>query len=164
MSNRGCLFNGRNQTCDLLVSNNTPLLIVHSDISHRQDLNSSVMTGSSRIFDHTTFAELQWKRDPFSPNTFILPPGFQKRSHLMTKEFVEVLKDVHALQCIRDSAHFEVEDIISMAQVDDHQASIQSRLVSLPINSFFFWSAVISQHICARLCCAASFGGLQSFW
>jgi hypothetical protein len=35
MSNRGCLFNGRNQTCDLLVSDNIPLLIVHSDVGQQ---------------------------------------------------------------------------------------------------------------------------------
>lgn len=101
----------------------------------RQDLNSSVMTGSSRIVDHTTFSELQWRRDPFSPNFFILPPGFHPVSHLLGYEFVEVLKDVYALQRIRDSAMFGTEDAISMAHIDNHQASIQSRLVSLPSRS-----------------------------
>ncbi|KAJ5997315.1 N-ethylmaleimide reductase [Penicillium canescens] len=96
------------------------------------DLNSSVMTGSSRVVDHTTFSELQWKRDPFVQNSFTLPPGFQAHSHLLGQEFVEVLKDVFALQCIRDSTFFGEEDIISMAHIDNHQASIQSRLVNLP--------------------------------
>jgi hypothetical protein len=99
---------------------------------NRSDLNSSVMTGSSRVVDHTTFSELQWRRDPITPRFFILPPGFRDHSHLLGKEFVEVLKDVFALQCIRDSAFFGSEDVISMAYIDNHQASIQSRLVSLP--------------------------------
>ncbi|KAJ4249276.1 hypothetical protein NW757_007853 [Fusarium falciforme] len=69
-----------------------------------QDLNSSVMTGSKRVVDHTTFSELHWARDPFSPNFFILPPGFQSLSHVFDEEFIEVLKDVHALKCIRDNS------------------------------------------------------------
>jgi hypothetical protein len=100
--------------------------------ANRSDLNSSVMTGSSRVIDHTTFSELQWKRDPFTQSFFALPPGFQVHSHLLGEEFVEVLKDVFALQCIRDSAFFGEEDVISMARIDNHQASIQSRLVNLP--------------------------------
>ncbi|KAM5368079.1 hypothetical protein ACJZ2D_009683 [Fusarium nematophilum] len=115
-----------------------------------QDLNSSVLTGSSRVVDHTTFSELQWRRDPFSPNFFVLPSGFQAQSHLLGDEFVEVLKDIYALQCIRDSALFGTEDVMSMAYVDNHQASIQSRLVSLPNGSS------ISQccHLAAYLCSA----------
>lgn len=97
---------------------------------NRQDLNSSTMTGSNRIVDHTTFAELEWRRDPFTPKALALPPGFQRRSQLLTEEFVEVLEDIHALQCIRDNTHFESGDVLSMAQIDNHQASIQSRLAA----------------------------------
>ncbi|MCJ1223713.1 hypothetical protein MMC12_000356 [Toensbergia leucococca] len=97
-----------------------------------QDLNSSILAGSSRIVDHTTFAELQWIRDPFSPNFFRLPPGFQKRSDLLTKEFIEVLEDIHALECIRDVPRFTKGDVLLMAHINNHTASIQSRLVGLP--------------------------------
>ncbi|CAI7634804.1 unnamed protein product [Penicillium pancosmium] len=92
------------------------------------DLNASVMTGSRRIVDHTTFAELEWKRDPFAPNFFILPPGFQQHAALLGESFLDILRDIFALQCIRDSALFGQEDVISMAHIDNHQASIQSRL------------------------------------
>ncbi|TAQ87450.1 hypothetical protein B7494_g4228 [Chlorociboria aeruginascens] len=54
-----------------------------------QDLNSSVMTGSSRVVNHTTFAELQWRRDPFTPNLFQLPLGFQVLSYVLNQEFIE---------------------------------------------------------------------------
>lgn len=116
----------------------------------RQDLNCSVMTGSSRIVDHTTFSELRWRRDPFSPDFFFLPPGFQAYSRLLGDDFVEVLKDIYALQCIRASALFGKEDAIFMAHIDNHQASIQSRLVSLPNR------CLISQccHLAAYLCSA----------
>lgn len=120
-------------------------------LADRQDLNCSVMTGSSRIVDHTTFAELQWTRDPFNPKAFTLPPGFQKRLHLLTSDFVEVLKDVHALQCIRDHAHFGEEDTMSMAQIDNHQASIQSRLAGLQNSSSFLDCCHLSAYLCSTM-------------
>ncbi|KAN0099217.1 hypothetical protein V8E51_012992 [Hyaloscypha variabilis] len=117
-----------------------------------QDLNSSVMTGSSRVVDHTTFSELQWRRDPSSPNFFILPPGFQAQSHVLGEEFVEVLKDVYALQCIRDSGvYFDIEDVISMAQIDNHEASIQSRLVSLPNRSSISECCHLAAYLCSAM-------------
>jgi hypothetical protein len=114
-------------------------------------LNSSVMTGSSRVVDHTTFSELQWRRDPFSPNFFILPPGFQALSHLLGEEFVEVLKDVYALQCIRESALLGREDVISIAHIDNHQASIQSRLVSLPNGSSISECCHLAAYLCSAM-------------
>ena len=60
------------------------------------------MTGSDRIIDHTTFDELQWRRDPFASAFFALAPGFQKHVHMFPEGFIEVLKDIHALQCIQD--------------------------------------------------------------
>ncbi|KFY81268.1 hypothetical protein V500_11570 [Pseudogymnoascus sp. VKM F-4518 (FW-2643)] len=94
-----------------------------------QDLNSSILAGSSRIFDHSTFAELQWTRDPFCPNPPQLPPGFQMRFDILTKEFVEVLEDLHALQCIRDIPGYshissqllcEIQQTIDDPIWDDH--------------------------------------------
>lgn len=116
----------------------------------RQDLNSSVMTGSRRVVDHTTFSELQWRRDPFCPN-FILPPGFQAQTNLLGEEFVEVLKDVYALRCIRDYSLFSSEDIIAMAHVDNHQASIQSRLVSLPYHSSLSECCQLAAYLCSTM-------------
>ncbi|KAJ5523743.1 N-ethylmaleimide reductase [Penicillium frequentans] len=115
------------------------------------DLNASVMTGSSRVVDHTTFSELQWRRDPFSPSYFILPPGFQSQSYLLDRDFVEVLKDVSALQCIRDSALFSREDVISMAHIDNHQASIQSRLMSLPTCSLVAECCHLAAYLCSTM-------------
>lgn len=117
----------------------------------RSDLNASVMTGSSRVVDHTTFSELQWKRDPFSPRFFTLPPGFQQQSHLLGDEFVEVLKDVFALQCIRDSTFFGKEGVITMSYIDNHQASIQSRLVSLPSFSLVSDCCHLAAYLCSTM-------------
>ncbi|KUJ15540.1 uncharacterized protein LY89DRAFT_648891 [Mollisia scopiformis] len=119
-----------------------------------QDLNTSVITGSKRVVDHTTFPELQWRRDPFSLNYFILPPGFQDQTHLFTEEFVEVLKDIHALQCIRDSSDFIAEDTLMMVNLDNHHASIESRLAGLPNSSLFSECVHFAAYLCAcMLCC-----------
>jgi hypothetical protein len=120
-------------------------------LDNRQDLNASVLTGSSRVVDHTTFSELQWRRGHFSPDLSILPPGFQAQSYLLGEEFVEVLKDITALQCIRDSGFFGREDVISMAYVDNHQASIQSRLVNLPNYSSISESCHLAAYLCSAM-------------
>src|SRR5690349_7811540 len=121
---------------------------------YRQDLNSSILTGSNRIVDHTTFAELQWTRDPFTPTFFKLPPGFQTLSHLLTKEFIEVLEDIHALQCIRDVSRTTTSDTMIMASINNHTASVQSRLVGLPNHSYTLKCCHLAAYICSvMLCC-----------
>ncbi|KAJ5748800.1 N-ethylmaleimide reductase [Penicillium nucicola] len=115
------------------------------------DLNASVMTGSNRVVDHTTFAELQWERDPFTRQFFTLPPGFQAHSQLLGSSFVEVLKDVFALQCIRESTYFEKEDTIAMAHIDNHQASIQSRLAHLPNHCSISECCHLAAYICSTM-------------
>lgn len=118
---------------------------------NRQDLNASVLTGSKRVVDHTTFSELQWRRDPFFQSCYILPLGFQAQSYLLGEDFVEVLKDITALQCIRDSTFFGEEDVISMAYIDNHQASIQSRLMSLPNHSCISECCHLAAYLCSAM-------------
>lgn len=118
---------------------------------YRQDLNSSVITGSSRVVDHTTFSELQWKRDPFTAHFFTLPAGFKPHAHLLGEEFIKVLEDIYALKCIRDSALFGKEDAISMAHIDNHQASVQSRLVSLPTRSAISDCCHLAAYLCSAM-------------
>ncbi|KAB5540218.1 hypothetical protein GE09DRAFT_252324 [Coniochaeta sp. 2T2.1] len=98
-----------------------------------QDLNSCILSGSRRIVDYTTFPELHWSRDLFSSDFFLLPPGFRTRSHLFTPEFMEVLEDVQALQRVRDvGPPSESESNAPLqARINNHIASIQSRLVDL---------------------------------
>lgn len=120
-------------------------------MNHRQDLNSSVMTGSKRIVDHTTFPELSWSRDPLTPDDFTLTPGFQAVSHLLTEDFMEVLEDIHGLQCIRDFARYTTWDMMSMAKVDNHQAFIQSRLVNSPKVSPFMDCCRLGAFLCSAM-------------
>jgi hypothetical protein len=129
-------------------------------LADRQDLNSSILAGSNRMFDHTTFAELQWTRDPFSPTFFRLPPGFQTRSHLLTKEFVEVLEDINALQCIREVPWFTKINIMQMAYINNHTASIQSRLVDLPNLSPVLECCRLAAYLCSVMLCCTVWCGL----
>ncbi|KAL4786414.1 hypothetical protein BJX76DRAFT_321277 [Aspergillus varians] len=119
-----------------------------------QDLNSSILVRSCRIYDHTTFSELQWTRDPFVPSFFQLPPGFQKGSDLLTKELVEVLEDLHALQCIRDVPYHAKGDLMLMVHINNHIASIQSRLMSFPPVSSMQECCCLAAYNCSvMLCC-----------
>ncbi|EEU37888.1 uncharacterized protein NECHADRAFT_97992 [Fusarium vanettenii 77-13-4] len=144
------LLDRRHQTCHILVSSMQIFFIVHSHTTlFRQDLNSSVMTGSKRVVDHTTFSELHWARDPFTPNFYILPPGFQALSHMFEKEFIEILKDVHGLKCIRDNSRIGRGDVVGMARIDNHQASIQSRLAGIQTHSPISECCRLAAYLCS---------------
>ncbi|RAO72778.1 uncharacterized protein BHQ10_008790 [Talaromyces amestolkiae] len=117
-----------------------------------QDLNCSVMTGSTRIVDHTTFSELKWTRYPLSSNLFVLPPGFKSLAPSLGEQFIEILEDVHALQCIRDNVWGAKENVISMAYIDNHQANIQSRLVEgLSGHSSFSECCHLALYLCSSM-------------
>ncbi|KAI1199771.1 hypothetical protein F5X97DRAFT_295359 [Nemania serpens] len=119
-----------------------------------QDLNSSVLAGTRRIVDHTTFSELRWTRDAFSPSYFRLPAGFQIRCHLLPLELIEVLEDLNALQCIRDAPLTKKFDVAASAQVNNHAASIQSRLVGLPDLDPVVSCCRLAGYLCSvTLCC-----------
>jgi hypothetical protein len=132
----------------------------YCDIKHlflttmcRQDLNCSVMTGSRRMFDHNTFPELQWKRDPYLLGIYYLQPGFVPRSALLGEEFVEVLEDLHGLKCIRDSPSFVCKDASWIMYIDSYQASVQSRLMSLRKSSLFLHCCQLAASIAACQLC-----------
>lgn len=116
---------------------------------NRQDLNSSVLIGSTRAFDHTTFPALDWERNPAASQSYILPPGFQKASQLLDPNLVEILKDVHGLQRIRDGDFFDKQDMVLLRTIDNHQASIQSRLMSLPAQSSISDSCRLGAYLCS---------------
>lgn len=124
------------------------------DAPDRQDLNSSIMTGSDRIVNHTTFGELQWKRDPFVPDFFVLAPGFGERANLFPEDFIEVLKDIHALQCVQDLPGYSCQNPIEMLRVDNHQASIGSRLVDLPKLSPILEACHLAAYLSACMLCS----------
>ncbi|KAI1179333.1 putative N-ethylmaleimide reductase [Nemania sp. FL0916] len=115
-----------------------------------QDLNVSVMTGTKRIVDHTTFPELEWKRDPSARDVFIVPAGFRNFAHLLPEELLDVFKDMNALQLIRDTLDGNC-GAVSMTQVDNLQASIQSRLWGLPISSAFPYCCQLAAFLCAAI-------------
>lgn len=112
------------------------------------------MTGSERTIDYSMFTDLHWLRDPFAPEIFILTPGFQDIAHLFSEDFVEVLKDIHALQCIQGIPGYSCQNAIEMRRVDNHQASIGSRLVGLPKLSPFMETCYLAAYLSACMLCS----------
>ncbi|KAL3479278.1 hypothetical protein BJX99DRAFT_268676 [Aspergillus californicus] len=136
-----------------------------------QDLNSSILADTPRKYTHATFSELHWTRDPFVPSFFHLPPGFQSRYDLLIPELIEVLEDLHALQCIRElpvphnpnyNSNYTTKDsdAMLMARINNHTASIQSRLVSLPRFSDLQECCRLAAYICSVMLCCQIWGGL----
>ena len=120
------------------------------------------MTGSSRIVDHTTFVELHWQRDPFVQNFYQLPSGLQPLRDMLGQDFVTVLEDVHALQIIRNRARLhQTPDPLEIAYINNHQASIQSRLFSLAGRSSLLECVRLAAYLCSSmLCCRVWCGRL----
>ncbi|PKK44067.1 hypothetical protein CI102_10756 [Trichoderma harzianum] len=120
-----------------------------------QDLNASILSGSDRIVNHNTFSELRWQRDSFTPSFYRLSPGFDVISHLLSEDFVEILEDLHALQCIRNYSSYEKGDPFLMAYINNHTASIQSRLANfLATPSPILKCCSTAAYICSiMLCC-----------
>ncbi|KAL2802077.1 hypothetical protein BJX63DRAFT_426334 [Aspergillus granulosus] len=118
-----------------------------------QDLNSSILAGSGRLVDHTTFTELLWTRDPFVPNFYQLPPGFQTLSHLLGEEFVSVLEDLHALHCVRDVRNGGRADAMFMLHINNHTASVQSRLAALSDLSELQECCRLAAYLCSVMVC-----------
>lgn len=127
---------------------------------YRQDLNSCILAGSTRIVDHTTFAELRWTRDDWSPHFYVLPPGFQKLSHLLSQDFIAVLEDLNALRCIRDVPGSSKSDPMLMAHVNNHIASLQSRLVELKNLPPVLDCCRLAAYTCSIVLCCTIWCGL----
>lgn len=65
-----------------------------------------------------------------------------------------MLEDIHALQCIRDLPRFTKADVMLMARINNHTASIQSRLVGLPNLSPVLECCHLAAYVCSvMLCC-----------
>ncbi|UKZ93267.1 uncharacterized protein TrAFT101_008187 [Trichoderma asperellum] len=121
-----------------------------------QDLNASILSGSDRIVDHTTFSELLWRRDSFTPTFYQLPSGFEIISHLFSEDFLEILEDIYALQCIRNCSSYKKGDPFFMSYINNHTAFIQSRIVNLVIPSPMLKCCATAAYICSvMLCCHA---------
>ena len=102
-----------------------------ADLASRQDLFSAILTGSQRIVSHDTFAELYWRRDFLLSSIFQLPTGFELYKNVLGNDFSEVVKDIKALQTMREGIDTNWGDPVSIMHLDNQQASIESRLYEL---------------------------------
>jgi hypothetical protein len=93
-----------------------------------QDLVAAWMTGSKRYFSHETFPELHWGRDPFLSSLYMLPSGFERLRCELGDKMVQIIEDIHAFQHFMETTDIDQNDIISITQLDNQQAWIESRL------------------------------------
>ena len=119
----------------------------------RQDLFSAVLTGSRRVLNHETFAELSWKRDPFRRSFFKVPAGFKALEPILGSEFLAIVEDINALQAIRNTTDVDHGDAIAIMHLDNHQASIESRLFNLGEDPMRFvnptlYCCLLASYIC----------------
>lgn len=117
----------------------------------RQDLNSAILVGSQRVFDHTTFPELNWQRDKHLQSLYVAPPGFREHADYLGKEFMRLTEDIRALQLLCDSEHL-TRNANDLERLDNQQAWIESRL-------YWSWRSAVergdgleSYVLCAYIC------------
>ncbi|KAI9689920.1 MAG: hypothetical protein M1822_009802 [Bathelium mastoideum] len=121
-----------------------------------QDLICAVLTGSTRAIDHETFVELIWRRDPLLLPIFQVPEGFVRSADLLGSEFLSIVRDIRALQAIRDATDVDYYDSVTIMRLDNHQASIESRLYNLGKDPMRFenpalYCCIVAAHICTYM-------------
>ena len=102
---------------------------------------------------HETFAELSWKRDPFRLSTYKVPAGFRAYENLLGSEYLAIVEDIEALQAIRESTDIDHHDAIAIMHLDNHQASIESRIFSLGEDPLRFVNPVLYCCLLASYIC-----------
>lgn len=100
----------------------------------RQDLFTSMIAGTERVFSHETFPEIHWLRDSSHANLYSVPDGFQKRRHILGGQLTEIIGDICALQHLREGRTSYTLDNQEIEKLDNQQAWIESRLEQLRHN------------------------------
>jgi hypothetical protein len=117
-----------------------------------QDLNAALTTGVQRILSHDVFPELHWRRDPIFCSFYSLPAGFAPCGDMLSNELIEALEDIHALQLLRNVAEFNPPDAVTVHQLDNQQAWIESRLhqcyCAADPSNYALISCIIAAYLC----------------
>ncbi|KAL9075795.1 MAG: hypothetical protein Q9157_003896 [Trypethelium eluteriae] len=133
--------------------------ILHDGIKRAifwQDLLSAILTGSRRIMSHEFFAELSWTRDPLCLSIAQIPEGFGTSEDVLGNTFLSIVQDIRALQVIRDTTDVDQRDAVTIMHLDNHQASIESRLYNLGKDPMRFqnptlYCCILTAHICTYM-------------
>lgn len=102
-----------------------------TDQLNRQDLFTSMITGTQRVLSHETFPEMHWHRDPFQIHSYYIPPGFADRAEILGCEFLDIIADICGLQAMREGDTNYPYDALEVEKIDNQQAWIESRLQQL---------------------------------
>jgi hypothetical protein len=121
------------------------------------------MTGSERVLSHTSFPELNWKRDPLLSSLYTLPQGFMTKSALLGEETTALFEDIRALQVMRDSLDFHYDDPASILYFDNQQAWTESRLYNcrkaLSQSDYVLDCCLIAAYLCTYVMFTDIWGG-----
>ena len=115
---------------------------------------SALFTGSWRILTHESFAELAWKRDSLRPSIYQTPIGFQIFASALGNDFLDIAADIKALQIMTDAQRVDCRDAVSVMHLDNHQASVESRLQILGRDPMRFVNPGLYACICASHLCS----------
>lgn len=125
-----------------------------TQVLDRQDLNASIMTGTSRIVDHNTFVEMRWARHPSFEDQYRLARGLEPLHDMLGPDFVAVLEDIHALQAFRDQWEpSSYPQPCELVLLNNEQASIQSRLVALTGLRPMLECIRLAAYLCTTMLC-----------
>ena len=105
------------------------------------------------MLSHETFAELSWKRDPFRRSIFKATVGFKAYETMLGSEFPAIVEDINELKAFRDATDVDHGDAIAIMHLDNHQASIESRLFNLGEDPMRFvnptlYCCLLASYIC----------------
>jgi hypothetical protein len=89
------------------------------------------MSGSPRIFTHTTFPSLHWSRDELPIFIYPLPSSFLARASLLPPDLLSIVEEIEALRTSIEVSNSYGTPYPSVSQIDNIQASIESRLFFL---------------------------------
>lgn len=116
-------------------------------------MTGAVVSRSNRFFDHRTFEELQCEQSQLTRPGCCLPSGFLQAAFALNSELLVAMSEIDALSSLVQRSRLANEVILSATEVDNIQASIESRLYNLRTRPIASSSIVMSCSLAAHICC-----------
>ena len=115
------------------------------------------MTGSDRKFTYDSFQHLEEPRFLYDRSERALPSGFEPIHELLPPELTEIIEDIQDLQETVESTESKTRKSRVLLMIDNMQASIESRLVCLVVQTRNMGPIVESCRLACYICCFITF-------
>jgi hypothetical protein len=115
------------------------------------------MSGSTRIFTHETSPDLRWSRDPIEVSEYSLPPAFEAHLNLLPDKLLSIVEDIQSLRAFVEPSQSYGTGYLSVSQIDNMQASIESRLFFLQDETEARGPVAECCRLATYICCYALF-------